>query len=255
MSGVNPDQAEADTLDLRARLADLAGLVTGTLGLDEVLSRVATYAHQAIPGADGVGVTLLRAQGVGNRVEAMAASAPFVAEIDEIQYGVLHEGPCISAALERRTVRSGSLGREKQWPRFGPRVGRLGVHSVLSLPVLIPGQVVGAMNVYAHGMDVFDDHAAELGELFAVPAAVAVHNAQVLAQAMALTTQLQTALSSRPVIDQAIGIVRNRTGCSAEEAFARLRTISQNQNTRVGTGAQRVVDEAVNRARSPTTNT
>ncbi len=50
---------------------------------------------------------------------------------------------------------------------FGPRVGRLGIHSALSLPLLLPGEVVGAINVYARGKDVFDDHAVELGELFA----------------------------------------------------------------------------------------
>ncbi|WP_306439420.1 GAF domain-containing protein [Mycobacterium simiae] len=97
------------------------------------------------------------------------------------------------------------LGGEKMRPRFGPRVGRLGVHSALSLslslPLLVSGRVIGAIDVYAHGKDVFDEHAAELGQLFAQPAAVAVHNAQILAQAMALmalmavmalTAQLQT---------------------------------------------------------------
>lgn len=53
---------------------------------------------------------------------------------------------------------------EKMWPRFGPRVGRLGVHSALSLPLLLPGQVVGAINVYARGKAAFDDHATHLGE-------------------------------------------------------------------------------------------
>lgn len=248
--GPSPEQAQADVLDLRASLADLAGLVTGTMGLDELLSRVAVSASRAIPGADGAGVTLLRSRTAHHEVEAIAASDPFVAEIDEIQYDVVHEGPCISAALERRTVRSGALGADRQWPRFGPLVRRLGVHSVLSLPLLVPDQVVGAINVYARAEDVFDDHAAELGELFASPAAVAVHNAQVLAQAMALTGQLQAALSSRPVIDQAVGIVRSRSGCSAEEAFGRLRTISQHENTRLAVVAQRVVDEAVRRARA-----
>ncbi len=208
---LSPEQASADALDLQASLGDLAGLVTRSLGLPELLERVATFAAHAIPGADGAGVTLLRMDRPDNRVEALAASHPFVSEIDEIQYVTLNEGPCITAALEARTVRSGSLGGEKMWPRFGPRVGRLGIHSALSLPLLVPGQVVGAINVYAHGKDVFDDHAAELGELFAAPAAVAVHNAQILTQALALTVQLQAALSSRPVIDQAIGLLRGRT--------------------------------------------
>jgi hypothetical protein len=242
----------SDAAGLQAAIGDLAGLVAGSLGLSEVLSEVATSAVHAVPGANGAGVTLLRVDRIDNMVEALAVSAPFVAEIDEIQYVALHEGPGITAALERRTVRSGSLGGEKMWPRFGPRVGRLGVHSALSVPLLLPlgEQVVGAINVYAHGKDVFDEHAAQLGELFAKPAAVAVHNAHVLDQAMILTVQLQTALSTRPVIDQAIGILRGRSGRTAEDAFAQLRAISQSEHQKLAEVAQRIVDEAVRRARA-----
>lgn len=251
---LTPQRASADAAELQASLGDLAGLVTGTIGMNQLLGQVATFAAKAIPGADGAGVTLLRVNRSQHQVEALAASHPFVSEIDEIQYVTLHEGPCITAALEGRTVRSGSLGAEKMWPRFGPRVGRLGIHSALSLPLLLPGQVVGAINVYSYDRDVFDDHATELGELFAAPAAVAVHNAQILAQALKLTAQLQSALSTRPVIDQAIGLLRGRTGVTADEAFRRLREISQAENTKLAEIAQRVVDEAVRRARSRHTN-
>jgi GAF domain-containing protein len=247
---LTPEQSTADAADLQAGIGALAGLVAGSLGLPELLAEVAGFAVRAIPGADGAGVTLLRLDRVDNMVEELAASSPFVAEIDHVQYVTLNEGPCITAALERRTVRSGSLGGEKMWPRFGPRVGRMGVHSALSLPLLLPGKVIGAINVYAHDKDVFDEHAAELGELFAKPAAVAVHNAQILAQAMALTAQLQTALSTRPVIDQAIGLLRGRSGRSAEEAFAQLRSMSQNEHRKLAEVAQRIVDEAVRRARA-----
>ena len=252
---LTPEQLSADVAALQAGIDHLASLVAGSLGLDELLAQVATFAVHAIPGAEGAGVTLLRTHhGEGhNVVAALGASAPFGAAIDDIQYVTINEGPSITAASERRTVRSGSLGGEKQWPRFGPRVGRLGVHSMLSLPLLLlllPDQVVGAINVYAHDKDVFDQHAAELGELFAKPAAVAVHNAQVLAQAQALSAQLQTALTTRPVIDQAIGIIRGRTGGSAEDGFDRLRRISQSENVKLAVIAQRVVDEAVHRARA-----
>lgn len=245
-----------DVADLNASIADLAGLISGTSTLTEVLGKVATFAVNAIPGADGAGVTLLRPDSRDNRVEALAASAPFVADIDHLQYEVLAEGPCITAALERRTVRSGSLGGEMSWPRFGPQVGRLGVHSVLSLPLLLPEEeVVGAINVYARRKQAFGDHAAAIGEQFASPAAVAVHNAQVLARALELTAQLQTALTSRPVIDQAIGVLRSRTGESAEQAFARLRAISQHEHRKVAEVAQQVVDEAAARARARTSGT
>src|SRR6202048_228366 len=250
VSSRTSEQVSAEDADLHAAIGNLAGLVAGSLGLPELLAEVASFAVGAIPGADGAGVTLLRVDRPDNMVAALASSAPFVAEIDEIQYGTLHEGPCITAALERRTVRSGSLGGEKMWPRFGPRVGRLGVHSALSLPLLLSDRVIGAINVYAHGKDVFDEHAAELGELFAKPAAVAVHNAQVLAHAMALTAQLQKALLTRPVIDQAIGLIRGRSGRTAEEAFTQLRAISQDTHRKLAEVAQNIVDEAVRRARA-----
>ncbi len=244
------DRFSSDSADLQASLDDLAALVAGTLGLPHLLERVALFAARAIPGADGAGVTLLRIEKGDHRVEALAASHPFVREIDEIQYTVVKEGPCITAATERRTVRSGSLGGEKMWPRFGPRVGRLGVHSALSLPLILPGQLVGAINVYGRGKNVFDDRAEKLGEMFAGPAAVAVHNAHVLAKALQLTDQLQAALSSRPVIEQAIGILRARSGYTAEDGFARLRAISQGEHTKLAEVAQRVVDDAVRRARA-----
>jgi len=244
------EQLSADDVDLQAGLDNLAGLVADSLGLPELLAEVASFAVGAIPGADGAGVTLLRLDRPDNIVAALAASAPFVAEIDEIQYVLIHEGPCITAALKRRTVRSGSLGGEKMWPRFGPRVGRLGIHSALSLPLLLTDKVVGAINVYAHGKNVFDEHAVELGELFANPAAVAVHNAQILADARSLTVQLQTALSTRPVIDQAIGLIRSRTGRSVEDAFTHLRAISQTEHRKLADVAEQIVGEAVRRART-----
>lgn len=238
-------QVESEEDDLRESLAALSRLATGNLDLRDVLTRVAEFAVAAIPGADGAGLTLLEA-GHGDTIVATAA---FVAEVDAIQYAI-EEGPCITAAKEGRTVRCGALGDDTQWPQFGPRVKRLGVHSVLSLPLHIPGRVVGAMNVYAHPVNSFDDHAVLIGELFAVPAAIAVQNAQVLAQTKRLAHQLQAALTSRAVIDQALGILMSRTGSTSEQAFDRLRDRSQTDNIKLREVAQRVVDEAVRRARA-----
>jgi GAF domain-containing protein len=239
----------ADDADLQGGISDLAGLVAGSMGLPELLAEVAAFAVRAIPGADAVGVALLRTDRSEGVIAESAATAPVVDEIDRLQYDALREGPCLTAA-EGATVRSGSLGGEKRWPRFGPRVGRLGVHSVLASPLTVSGHVVGVMGVYGHDKNVFDDHAVDLAELFGKPAAVAVHNAQILARAIALTVQLQSALATRPVIDQAIGLIRGRTGRSAEESFAQLRAISQAEHQKVSEVAQHVVDEAVRRARS-----
>jgi GAF domain-containing protein len=239
------DQAAAEEDDLAVSLAALSRLSTGRLSLEDLLTQVAKFAVRAIPGADGAGLTLIEA----DRADTIVKSAPFVKEIDDIQYG-LGEGPCISAAATGQTMRSGSLGGDPRWPRFGARAGRLGVHSVLSLPLISSEAVVGAMNVYAHARDAFDDRSEELGQLFAVPAAIAVQNAQILAQTQRLAANFQAALTNRAVIDQAIGILMSRTGISADEAFARLRTLSQHEHLKVAAVAQGIVQEAVRRARA-----
>jgi len=231
--------------DFQAGMRSLARLATGKLTLEQILTEVATFAVQAIPGADGAGLTLMEE----NRSDTIVATADFVREVDGIQYS-LGEGPCISAVIEQATMRSGSLGGEQRWPRFGPRVGRLGIHSVLSLPLVTPDGVFGAMNVYARAKEAFDERAERLGELFAAPAAIAVQNAQVLEQTKRLAASLQGALSTKALIDQALGIIRSRSGASSDEAFARLRAMSQTRNVKLAVVAESLVEEAVRRAKA-----
>ena len=237
-------QRSAEEDDLRESLEGLSRL-TNRLGLESLLTRVASFAVKAIPGADGAGLTLLEE----DRTDTIVATAAFVREIDDIQYGI-GEGPCITAAREGRTVISGSLGGDQRWRRFGGTVARLGVHSALSLPLLAPDGVVGAMNVYARGRQAFDDRAVELGEIFAIPASVAVQNAQVLAQAERLALKLQSALATRGVIDRAVGIMMSRSGVTEGEALARLRALSQHEHQKLAVVAHGIVDEAVRRARA-----
>jgi len=240
------EQSTLQDDELSESLVALSHLAIGALDLKDLLTRVAQGAVAAIPGAEGAGLTLLDK----GHSDTIVASAPFATEVDAIQYSI-GEGPCITAALDGRTVRSGGLSADAQWPRFGPKVAALGVHSVLSLPLLTPDlTVVGAMNVYAHPEDAFSDDAVRIGELFADPAAIAVQNAQVLAQTKRLAHQLQTALTSRAVIDQALGILMSRTGATAEQAFDRLRQVSQKDNVKLREVAQQVVAAAVRRARA-----
>jgi len=234
-----------DDDELAASLTGLSGLLSGHRTLEQGLVRVAEFAVRAIPGADGAGLTLLEA----DRAQTVVATDEFVTAVDDIQYG-LGEGPCVSAVANARTFSSGNLGGEPQWPRFGPRVGRLGVHSALSLPLLLPGQVLGALNVYAHGRHVFDEHAVAMGESFSPQAAVSVHNAQLLAQAERLVAQLQQALTSRAEIDQALGVMMSRTGATAQEAFDKLRDLSQSQSVKLTDVARDVLGQAVRRARA-----
>ena len=197
----------AEEADLRDSLASLSRLASSHLELEALLTRVATYAVQAIPGADGAGLTLLEE----DRADTVVATAPFVSEIDDIQYGI-GQGPCISAAARGAAGALRLVGGRPALAAVRGRVARLGVHSVVSLPLVTPDGVVGAMNVYAHAKNAFDERAAELGMIFAAPAAIAVQNAHALAQTRRLAEQLQAALETRGVIDRAVGIMMSRSG-------------------------------------------
>jgi GAF domain-containing protein len=243
-------QQEADEVDLYAALRGVAGLVAGAGAVMDLLGDVAEFAAQAIPGVDGAGVALIQPHKGAPRIQTWSATAEFVHDIDTVQYEELNEGPCITCVQSGRPTVSGSLGSDSRWPHFGGRVARMAVHSALSLPLVVGNQVIGAINTYARARDAFGEHAVQLGSQFAGPAAVSVYNAQLLAEAQERTKRLHRALDSRAVIDQAIGIIRSRSGATAEQAFERLTRISQTENLKLYVVAERLVEEAVRRARA-----
>jgi GAF domain-containing protein len=210
-----------------------------------MLTKVATFAVQAIPGADGAGLTLLEM----DRADLIVKSEKFVRAIDDIQYGI-GEGPCISAAATGQTKRSGVLSTDPRWPQFGPRASELGVHSALSLPLLVPTGILGAMNVYAHAPNSFDERSQRLGETFAISAALAVQHAQILEQTARLIDRLRAGLKGRALIDQATGVLRRRHGGTTDDAVARLREMSTTQSLPLAAVALSVVEDAVRRSRT-----
>lgn len=245
---VSAEQAHADEVDLQHGLSSLARVVADARSVEDLLSDVASFAVTAIPGVDGAGVTLVEFVSGWPRAHAWAATPAFVREIEVLQYDKLREGPCITCMQTRRPAVSGSIGSDDRWPRLRGSVARMGVHSVLALPMVVGDRVIGAINSYAYERDVFAEHAVGVGEQFAAPAAVSIYNAQLLATAREGTERMRRALESRTVIDQAIGIVRSRSGISTDDAFARLTRMSQAENVKLHVVAERLVDEAVRKA-------
>jgi GAF domain-containing protein len=248
--GLSAAQCEADEAGLLAGLRGVAGLVAGARGLIDLLGDVAEFAVRAIPGVDGAGVALLELHTDTPRIQIWAATAELVRHIGTAQYEELNEGPCIACIQSGRPTVSGSLGSDRRWPHFGGRVARMGMHSALTLPLILGDRVIGAIDTYSRARDAFGEHAVQLGVEFAGPAAVSVYNGQLLDHVQERMAQLQRALGNRAVIDQAIGIIRSRSGTSAEEAFDRLTRTSQTENVKLHIVAQRLVDESVRRARA-----
>ena len=237
-----------DTRVSGSGIEGLSSIVSGRDTIESTLVSVADMALRAVTAADGAGVTMLEA-GVPDTI---VASEDFVRDVDEIQYR-LGEGPCISAADSGSTTGSGNLAGEDAWPRFGPLAADLGVHSALSLPMLLDGEVIGALNMYARSHDAFSPHSRRLGELFASSAAVVIHNARLLDQLQRENERMQRALSTRATIDQALGMIMARSGISADDAFVRLRILSQRDGTKLHLIAESIVNEAVRRAQAQRT--
>lgn len=187
--------------------------MSGSGSIEQLLTAVAGFALQAVPGADGAGITMLQA----GEPDTVVASEPFVQDVDDIQYR-LGEEPCISAAATSRTTMSGALSMSAA---SGPNSATIRPRTA----------------------------AQRLGELFAGPAAVAIHNARVLDQAQRGTARLERALTTRATIDRAVGIIMSRAGASADEAFVRLRIMSQHEHIKLSVVAARLLDDAARRAR------
>jgi len=248
-NGFTDRSSKTEMTDLADSLRALSELTMGQLSLTATLTKVAEYAVLAIPGAEGAGLTFIGPDGS----ETLVASTQFVTAVDSVQYG-MREGPCITAAQEGQTVLSHSLGEDDRWPAFGAKVAALGVHSALSLPLIAPDRIVGAMNIYARSRNVFDERAADLGQLFTGPAAIAVQNAHVLAQARTLTAQLQSVLSRRATIDHAIGLLIGRNHTSSDQALLELRQMADDQGRTLDEVAALLVRDASSPPTSMTSN-
>jgi hypothetical protein len=224
-------------------LDELIGLLGGVGSVSRTMQRIAEYCVDGFPHIDGAAVRIM-----GDAAITVAAGVPSARIADELHDELL-EGPAVDAFAEGDVVWCGSLGGSAEWPRFGPRVGRLGLHSALSFPLLLPATPVGVVTVYSQRKQAFFAGDADIARYYAPSIAAVLHTACVHERERRRVSQLTQALEVRPQIDRAVGIMMSRTAKSPEQALNSLRQISNTRHVKVATLADEVVDEAVRRAR------
>jgi hypothetical protein len=136
---------------------------------------------------------------------------------------------------------------EQRWPEFVDAARNCGVSASLSVPLLVERvdvepELVGSLNIYSGTATAFDPFDESLMKLYMVTAGLAIANARRWQRSRVSIGQLNEALTSRSVIDQAKGALRAVHGCSEEEAFQRLIKESQNSNVKLHTVAARFLD-------------
>jgi len=208
--------------------------------VQEVLLNVVATARVAIPGAEVVSVTLCVP---GGGFSTPVQTDPVARELDELQYQ-FDEGPCVDAT---RTPGSGlgvcdDLGLGEDYPDFGPAAASRGVHGVLAAGLFSRGGTVprGALNLYSFTPHGLDDADRDVLTVLAAHASVALAHTDAVTAADLHTAQLREALTSRDVIGQAKGILMERRGISAEQAFDILRRSSQDLNVKLATLAKTI---------------
>lgn len=227
--------------DLAATFAELSALSVSARPLSEILQRTADLARAVLAEQVEVSVTLVD----GDRATTPAATDGWAVSLDEAQYAFGY-GPCLDSARAGHLVRVADVATESRWPQFAKVALDAGVASSLSVPLPAQRHIIGALNVYARRHDVITEQRERLAEQFAMYAAVAIGNTALYLTSAKLAEQMQEAMTSRAVIEQAKGVLMAVHRCDADEAFARLVSASQHSHEKLRTVAAQLVQRATN---------
>ncbi|WP_377639159.1 GAF and ANTAR domain-containing protein [Oryzobacter terrae] len=222
---------------LEALATELGGVLESMEQVSDYLERVVHAVRRHIEGCDEVGVTVLSA----NRPHTAAYTTVQTLEIDAAQYA-LDEGPCLDAARHRTENHVADLVVDDgRWPRFAQECREEGMRSLLALPLVSGTECVGAINLYAWAPHAFDRFDAAMVRVAASRCADALVAVTALDGARRLAGQLEQAMASRAIIEQAKGVIMAMRGVPEHEAFEVLRKTSQDRNVKVRVLAQQIV--------------
>jgi GAF domain-containing protein len=203
--------------ELSSALGQMAGLVLSRETVDTAVALVTTLAEATIAGTIGAGVTIADEHGKRSK----AASNQLVEQADALQYE-FDEGPCLTAWRTRELVRIDDTVTDSRWPRWNNAAARLGVRAVLSVPMVIDDESIGAIKVYSAQPANYGTSDERVMSLFGEQAAILLANTQSLQQARRLSRQLTDALRGRDVVVRATGVLLARGAADEVAAFTAL---------------------------------
>lgn len=228
----------ADTGPLADEFVRLGESLSRVSTVSEVLHQVVNAARAVVPGADLVSVTL---RDSADLFRTPVETDALATRLDELQYR-FDEGPCVAATRKGGlgVVHEAALVDALQFPRWAPAALELGVGGVLAVGLFPQGEIprMGALNLYSLTPGALDAKDRDLTLVLAAYASTALAATQACEAADLEAAQLREALRSRDVIGQAKGILMERRGITAQEAFDILRRTSQDLNVKLAQVAE-----------------
>jgi GAF domain-containing protein len=220
-------------------IAQLAELRTSPVTIEAALERIVESAD-ALFQVDGTSLMIVDRDQV---LRNLAVSDRRAVRLEELQ-AEQGEGPCVDAYEEKRPVWTDDLGRDDRWPAFSRAATRRGLLAVLASPIPYSDQAVGVVAVFASQPHRWPQADREAIVAFTELAALLILNAMEAKERGRLAGELQGALDSRVVIEQAKGVLVGRHGITPRQAFERLRGQSRDQRRPLSQVAESVVTSA-----------
>lgn len=206
-------------------------------GVAAYLTSTTELAVRLVPGVTAASVTVLSAAQA--RTPAFTGQLAF--ELDQVQYE-LGDGPCVHAASTGSPVEIVDALADPRWPAYAGAAAARGARSSLSIPLSISGEPTGALNLYGDRVAAFtDEQVRRAAGSVGSSAAVGLTALLDLATAADRAGNMESAMVSRAVIEQAKGILMERRRVTAEAAFEVLRNASQTTNRKLRDVAEHLV--------------
>jgi GAF domain-containing protein len=226
---------------LARTFVELADTLVADFDVTDLLTLVAERCVDVLD-VDAAGLMLADADG-HLRVAASSSEAMRVLELFELE---TEEGPCVDAFHTGVPAVNFDLERVKgRWPKFSPRALEAGFHAADALPLRLRGTVIGALNLFRRTTGEMTAADVEVAQALADVATIAIIHHRAALEAGVLNRQLQHALDSRVVIEQAKGMIAERLQVTMDEAFATMRHHARSHNRRLADLARTVVTGAV----------
>ena len=218
-------------------LVELADTLVADFDVVELLTLLADRCVDVL-GVSAAGLMLAGPDG-DLRVMASSSEAMRLLELFELQS---REGPCLDCYVSGRPVVNQDLAHVNgRWPRFAQEALAAGFRSVHALPMRLRGTVIGALNLFVVEPGDMPGADVEAAQALADVATIAILQHRAVLEAQVVNQQLQHALNSRIVIEQAKGMVAERADLNMEQAFSTLRRHARDHNLRLVDVAEAVI--------------
>ncbi|MDT3316984.1 GAF and ANTAR domain-containing protein [Microbacterium sp. KSW4-11] len=232
-------------MQLIETFVEIADTMVGGYDVVDLLYRLVSRCSDIFDAADA-GI-LLRTE--GHPLEVVASTTERSQLISLLQL-TADEGPCVDAYRTGEPVTVSDIdGIRARWPDFAARAGALGYRWMYAVPLRLRDEVIGSLNLFGDGTESLSPEDARAVRGLADIATIGILHEQAFREADVARRQLQRALDSRVVIEQAKGVLAHAHQIDMDEAFQRLRDRARSSRRRLADLARDVVENAADRTR------